>query len=154
MDASYFSEPGGKIRAAGYFYLLNCNDKIFNNGAIPTLLTIIKHVMLSASKAKLPALYYGCKLAAPLETHSRNSATFNQLPPCHHQQHHYPRPNNGNNDTQGFQINGSTLSLAEMLAHTTSNSISVVEEYTQSHQLSQQTSCTKTSSKCLPIFGF
>jgi hypothetical protein len=66
MDASYLSKPGGKSRAAGHFYLSNCNDKNFNNGTILTLSTIIKHIMSSAFKAELPALYYGCKLAAPL----------------------------------------------------------------------------------------
>ncbi len=66
MDASYLSKPGGKSRVAGHFYLSNCNDKDFNNGTILTLLTTIKHIMSSASKAKFAALYYGCKLAAPL----------------------------------------------------------------------------------------
>jgi hypothetical protein len=66
MDASYLSKPGGKSRAAGHFYLSNCNDKDFNNEAILTLSTIIKHVMSSASEADLAALYYGCKLATPL----------------------------------------------------------------------------------------
>jgi hypothetical protein len=67
-DVSYLSEPGGKSRAAEHFYLSNCNDDDFNNGAILTLSTIIKHIMLSASKAELAALYYGCKLAASLWT--------------------------------------------------------------------------------------
>jgi hypothetical protein len=67
-DALYLSEPGGKSRAASHFYLSNCNDKDFNNGAILTLSTIIKHVMLTVFKAQLAALYYGCKLATPLQT--------------------------------------------------------------------------------------
>jgi hypothetical protein len=67
-DVSYLTKPGGKSKAAGHFYLSNCNDEDFNNGAILTLSTIIKHVMLSASKATLAALYYGCKLAALLQT--------------------------------------------------------------------------------------
>jgi hypothetical protein len=67
-DASYLSEPGGKSRAAGHFYLSNCNDDDFNNGAILTLSTVIKHIMSSASKAELAALYYGYKLATPLQT--------------------------------------------------------------------------------------
>jgi hypothetical protein len=67
-EASYLSEPGGERRAAGHFYLFNCNDKDFNNGAILTLSTIIKRVMLSASKAELAALCYGCKLTALLQT--------------------------------------------------------------------------------------
>jgi hypothetical protein len=66
MDASYLSKPGSKSRAAGHFYLSNCNDKDFNNGAILTLSTIIKHVMSSASKAELATLYYGYKLPTPL----------------------------------------------------------------------------------------
>jgi hypothetical protein len=67
-DASYLSERGGESRAAGHFYLSSRNHKDFNNGAILTLSTIIKHVMLSASKVELTMLYYGCKLAAPLQT--------------------------------------------------------------------------------------
>jgi hypothetical protein len=67
-DVSYLSKPGGKSRVAGYFYLSNHNDKDFNNCAILTLSTIIKHVMPSASKEELAALYYGCKLATPLQT--------------------------------------------------------------------------------------
>ena len=47
-------------------YLTNQNDEIFNNGAILTLSSIIKHVMSSASEAELAALYYGCKQAAPI----------------------------------------------------------------------------------------
>ena len=65
-DASYLSELGGKSRAAGHFYLTNKNDEDFNNGAILTLSSIIKHVMSSASEAELAALYYGCKQAAPI----------------------------------------------------------------------------------------
>jgi len=65
-DASYLSELGGKSRAAGHFYLTNRNDEDFNNWAILTLSSIIKHVMSSASEAELAALYYGCKHAAPI----------------------------------------------------------------------------------------
>jgi hypothetical protein len=65
-DASYLSKPGGNSKVAGHLYLSNCNEKDFNNGAILTLLTIIKHIMSLASKVKLAALYYGCKLAALL----------------------------------------------------------------------------------------
>ncbi len=68
MDASYLYYPGGESRAAHHFYLSNCNDKDFKNGAILTLSTIIKHVMPSASEAELAALSYGCKFAAPLQT--------------------------------------------------------------------------------------
>ena len=79
-DASYLSEMGGKSRAAGHFYLSNVNDEDFNNGAILTLSSIIKHVMSSASEAEMAALYYGCKVAAPLRT------TLEELG------HYQPRP--------------------------------------------------------------
>jgi hypothetical protein len=67
-DAPYLSEMGGRSCAAGHFYLTNQTDKDFNNGAVLTLSSIIKHVMSSASKAELAALNYGCKIAAPLCT--------------------------------------------------------------------------------------
>ncbi len=67
-DASYLSEAGGKSCATGHFYLTNQNNENFNNGAVLTLSAIIKHVMSSTSEAELSALYYGCKMAAPLCT--------------------------------------------------------------------------------------
>jgi hypothetical protein len=57
MNASHLSEGGGKSRAAGHFYLTNQNNNNFNNGAVLTLSSIIKHVMSSGSKAELSALY-------------------------------------------------------------------------------------------------
>jgi hypothetical protein len=68
MDASYLSKASGKSRAVGHFYLTNQNNKNFNNGAVLTLSAIIKHVMSSMSGMDLSALYYGCKMAAPLRT--------------------------------------------------------------------------------------
>jgi hypothetical protein len=65
-DASYLSEPGGKSRASAHFYFTNNDDEDFNNGAILTLSSIIKHVMLLASESELAALYYGCKLEVPI----------------------------------------------------------------------------------------
>ena len=65
-DASYLSEPKAKIRAGGHFWIGNKNDEYFNNGAIVTLSSVIKHVMSSASEAELAALFYNCKAAAPL----------------------------------------------------------------------------------------
>jgi hypothetical protein len=64
-DVSYLFDPGCKSQASGNFHHSNCNDKDFNNGAILTLSTIIKHVMSSVSEAELAVLYYGRKLAAP-----------------------------------------------------------------------------------------
>jgi hypothetical protein len=79
-DSSYLSKPGGKSIEAGHVYLSNCNYKDFNNCTILTLSTIIKHIMLSASKAKLAALYYGCKLAAPLQTTLEELGHFQPTP--------------------------------------------------------------------------
>ena len=56
-DASYLSEPKAKIRAGGHFWLGNKDDEYFNNGAIVTLSSVIKHVMLSASESELVALF-------------------------------------------------------------------------------------------------
>jgi hypothetical protein len=67
-DASYLSKVCGKYQVAGRFYLTNQNKEDFNNGTILTLSSIIKHVMSSASKAELSALYYGSKIAATLRS--------------------------------------------------------------------------------------
>jgi hypothetical protein len=67
-DTSYLSEQESKSRASAHFYLTNNGDKKINNSTILTLSSIIKHVMSSASKAELAALYYGYKLAVPLHT--------------------------------------------------------------------------------------
>ena len=65
-DASYLSEPKAKSRAGGHFWLGNKCDTYFNNGAIVTLSSVIKHVMSSASESELAALFYNCKAAVPL----------------------------------------------------------------------------------------
>jgi hypothetical protein len=65
---------------AGHIYLSNHNDKDFNSGAILMLSTIIKHVISSASKAKLSTLYYGCKLATPLQTTLKELGHFQPTP--------------------------------------------------------------------------
>ena len=65
-DASYLSEPEGKSRAGGHFFLGYEHDETFNNGNVLTLSKIIKHVMSSASEAETAALFYNCKAAAPL----------------------------------------------------------------------------------------
>ncbi len=67
-------------QSSGHFYSSNCNVKDFNNDPILMLLTIIKHVMSLASKAKLAALYYGCKLAAPIWTTLEELGHFQPTP--------------------------------------------------------------------------
>ncbi len=107
-DVSYLSKPSSKSQAASHFYLFNHHDKDFNNGAILTLSTIIKHIMLSASKAELAALYYGCKLAALLRT-TLEELGHVQPTPTTVTTNNITRPHNGNNDSQGLQIDESTL---------------------------------------------
>ncbi len=67
-DASYLLEQNSKSCTSAHFYLTNHDNKEFDNGTILTLSSIIKHVMSSASEVELAALYYGCKLALPINT--------------------------------------------------------------------------------------
>ena len=65
-EASYLLEPKAKIRAGGHFWIGNKDDEDFNNRAIVTLSSVIKHVMSSSSESELVALFYNCKAALPL----------------------------------------------------------------------------------------
>eukprot|EP00957_Ditylum_brightwellii_P055140 4179128-Ditylum_brightwellii.AAC.1 len=65
-DASYLSEKKARSRTTGHFYLSNKDDEEFNNGAILTLSTIIRHVVASASEAELAALFYNAREAVPM----------------------------------------------------------------------------------------
>ncbi len=67
-DAWYLSEHNVCSQASAHFYLAKKGDKEFNNSAILNLASIIKHVMSLASDSKLVALYYGCKIAIPIQT--------------------------------------------------------------------------------------
>jgi hypothetical protein len=64
----YLSKHNTRSRASARFYLTNKGNKEFNNGAILNLTSIIKHVMSLASEAELAAIYYGCKIAVPIQT--------------------------------------------------------------------------------------
>eukprot|EP00957_Ditylum_brightwellii_P207535 15353414-Ditylum_brightwellii.AAC.1 len=65
-DASYLSESKARSRAAGHFYLVKCNNEDYNSVVVLTLSTIIRHVVVSASEAKLTALFYNIREAVPL----------------------------------------------------------------------------------------
>ena len=65
-DASYLSEAKARSRAGGHFYLTKQNDEEFNNGAVLTISTIMKHVLASASEAELAAMFYNSREAIPL----------------------------------------------------------------------------------------
>eukprot|EP00957_Ditylum_brightwellii_P105260 8023753-Ditylum_brightwellii.AAC.1 len=64
-DASYLSESKARSRAAGHFYLANKNNEEFNNAAVLTLLTIIRHAVTLMSEAELAALFYNAREAVP-----------------------------------------------------------------------------------------
>ena len=56
-NASYLSEPNARSRAGGHFFLSTDSSVPHNNGAVLKFAHIIKHVMSSATEAKLAALY-------------------------------------------------------------------------------------------------
>jgi hypothetical protein len=64
----YLSKLNTRSQGSAHFYLTNKGNKEFNNSAILNLISIIKHVMSLASEAELGALYYGCKIAVPIQT--------------------------------------------------------------------------------------
>ncbi len=56
-NVSYLCEPKAKSRAGGHFFMSTNAEIPSNNGAILNIAHIIKHVMTSATEAKLAALY-------------------------------------------------------------------------------------------------
>ena len=56
-DAGYLNKPKARSRAGGHFFLSNNSNIPPNNGAVLNIAHIIKHVMSSATKAELAALY-------------------------------------------------------------------------------------------------
>jgi hypothetical protein len=64
-NASYLLETNARSRAGGQFFVSNNNAIPSNNGAILTILQIIKTVMSSAAEAEIKAPYINCKEAIP-----------------------------------------------------------------------------------------
>lgn len=56
-DASYLCEPKARSRVGGHFFLSNDVEVPPNNEVILNVAHVIKHVMPSATEAKLSALY-------------------------------------------------------------------------------------------------
>jgi hypothetical protein len=56
-DASYLSEPQARSRAGGHFFLSDEATIPANKATVLNIAHIIKHVMTSATKAELAALY-------------------------------------------------------------------------------------------------
>jgi hypothetical protein len=63
--ASYLLETNACSRAGGHFFMSNDEAIPSNNGAIITILQIIKAIMSSAVEAEIGALYINCKEAIP-----------------------------------------------------------------------------------------
>jgi len=60
-DVGYANEKRARSCAGGHFFLSNSNSSAPNNGAILTMLTIIKAVMSSAAVAELGVLFLYAK---------------------------------------------------------------------------------------------
>ena len=60
------SEKQARSRAGGHFYLTNHDVEIFNNGAVLTISTIIKHIMASSSEAEIAAMFYNSCKSIPI----------------------------------------------------------------------------------------
>jgi hypothetical protein len=65
-DAGYCNETNLRSQAGGHFFLSDDVDNPPNNGAILTVVTIIKAVMSSAAEAELGALFLNAKEAVYL----------------------------------------------------------------------------------------
>jgi hypothetical protein len=72
IDASYLSENEAKSRAGGFFYMGSNakTDKKLTNGAVLIISKVLKHVMSSAAKAEIGAVF--------ILTHPRNAES--QIP--------------------------------------------------------------------------
>jgi hypothetical protein len=65
-DAGYCNEKNSRSRAGGHFFLSSKDENPPNNGAILTIVTIIKVVMSSVAEAKLGSLYLNAREAVHL----------------------------------------------------------------------------------------
>jgi hypothetical protein len=64
-NASYLSKSNARSRAGGHFFMSKNVETPPNNGAVFTILQIIKAVMSLAAEAKIGALYMNCHEAVP-----------------------------------------------------------------------------------------
>jgi hypothetical protein len=67
-DASYLSENEAKSRVGGFFYMgnNNKNDEKLTNGTTLIVIKVLKHVMSSAAKAEIGAVFINTKEGAVL----------------------------------------------------------------------------------------
>ncbi len=64
-NASYLSKSNARSRAGGHLFMSKNMETPPNNGAVFTILQIIKAVMSSAAEAKIGALYINCHKVVP-----------------------------------------------------------------------------------------
>ena len=62
---AYILEVGGKSRATAYYYMTKVGNRCFIDRAVEVLLTIIKHVMSSASETEIVSICYGYNRVMP-----------------------------------------------------------------------------------------
>jgi hypothetical protein len=64
-DALYLSKSNAQSRAGGHFFMSSDVEVPPNNGAVSTILQIIKAVMSSAAEAEVGAPFINCREAVP-----------------------------------------------------------------------------------------
>jgi hypothetical protein len=82
-DSSYLSERESKSRAGGFFYIrINIDSKNkLTNGAVLIIITILRHVMSSASETELRSVFLSAKEATILRTTLEEMGHPHQQPP-------------------------------------------------------------------------
>ncbi len=64
-NASYLSKSNAQSKAGGHFFMSSNVELPPNNGAVSTILQIIKAVMSLSAKAEVRALFINCREAVP-----------------------------------------------------------------------------------------
>jgi hypothetical protein len=64
-NASYLSKSNAQSRAGGHFFMSSNVELPLNNGAVSTILQIIKAVMSLGAEAKVGTLFINCREAVP-----------------------------------------------------------------------------------------
>ena len=111
-NVSYLSEPQAYSRAGGQFLLSNKATIPTNNGAVLNIAHIIKHVMTSATEAKLAALYHGTRSSVYHNSNRRNGPQTTIIITTN-RWHHCGGCVQQQNTTQTNQSNGHEISLVK-----------------------------------------
>ena len=67
-DASYLIEPKAKSRAGGHYFMSDNATNPVDNGAVHSIVQVIKHVMSLAAEAEIGALFLNSCQAIPART--------------------------------------------------------------------------------------